>query len=92
MLPWKYEEADKFPYQSGIYITTNGMPNFGVGADAEALERRSSIFETKSIPNLRNRVSEWLRYNALIALHYCANELKNELLFSDDKNGQDNYV
>ena len=45
----------------GFTITTNEMLNFGVGADAEAVERRLSIFETKSIPNPRNRVSEWLR-------------------------------
>ena len=29
---------------------------------------------------------------AEIVFHYCANELKNELLFSDDENGHDNYV
>ena len=39
MLPRKHKEADKFPYRSGIYITTNEMPNFGVGADAEAVKR-----------------------------------------------------
>ena len=61
MLPWKHNEADKLLYQSGIYTATNGMPNFGVGADTEAVERRLSIFETKSIPNSRNHVSEWLR-------------------------------
>ena len=52
MLPRKHKEADEFPYGSGIYITTNEMPNFGVGADDEAVERRLSIFDTKSIPNL----------------------------------------
>ena len=92
MLPRKHKEAEKFPYRSGTYITTNEMPNFGVGADAEAVERRWSIFETKSIPNPRNRVSEWLRYNAIMVFHYCANELKDELLFSDDKNGHDDNV
>ena len=92
MLPRKHKEADKFPYRSGIYITTNEMSNFGVGADAEAVERRLSIFETKSIPNPRNRLSEWLRYNAMMVFHYCANELKDEPLFSDDENGHDNNV
>ena len=39
MLPRKHKKADKFPYRSGIYITTNEMPNFGIGADAEAVKR-----------------------------------------------------
>ena len=92
MLPRKHKVAEKFPYRSGIYITTNEIPNFGVGADAEAVERRLSIFKTKSIPNPRNRVSEWLRYNAMMVFHYCANELKDEPLFSDDENGHDDNV
>ena len=92
MLPRKHKKAEKFPYRSGIYITANEMPNFGVGADAEAVERRLSIFETKSIPNPRNRVSEWLRYNAMMVFHYCANELKDEPLLSDDENGHDDNV
>ena len=56
MLPRKHRKAEKFAYNSGFYITTNEMPNFGQGPDDRAIKRRLSVFETVPIPNPRNRV------------------------------------
>ena len=61
MLPRKHKEAEKFAYNSGFYITTNEMQNFGQGPDDRAIKRRLSVFETVPIPNPRNRVSDWIR-------------------------------
>ena len=71
MLPRKHEDAEKFPYNSDFYITTNELPNFGQGPDDRAIKRRLSIFETVPISNPRNRVLDWLLKNCMMVFNYC---------------------
>ena len=92
MLRRKHKEAEKFAYSSGFYITTNEMPNFGQEPDGRAIKRRLSVFETVPIPNLRNRVSDWLHKNCMMVFHYCAEQLKDEPLFSEDEVMNDDDV
>ena len=92
MLPRKHKEAEKFAYNSGFYITTNEMPNFGQGSDDRAIKHRLSVFETVPTPNPRNRVSDWLRKNCMMVFHYCAEQLKDEPLFSEDEVMNDDDV
>ena len=92
MLPRKHKETEKFAYNSGFYITTNEMPNFGQGADDRAIKRWLSVFETVPIPNPRNRVSDWLRKNCMMVFHYCAEQLKDEPLLSEDEIMNDDDV
>lgn len=89
MLPQKHKNAEKTVYRSGFYITTNEMPDFGEGPDGRAIERRLSVFTTQPIPNPRNRVSDWYRKNAMCIFHYCAVQLKDQPLFSEDEDGID---
>ena len=92
MLPRKHKEAEKFTYNSGFYITTYQMPNFEQGHDDRAIKRKLSVFETVPIPNPRNRVSDWLRKNCMMVFHYCAKQLKDEPLFSEDEVMNDDDV
>ena len=68
------------------------MPNFGQGCDDRAIKRRLPVFETVPINNPRNRVSDWLRKNCMTVFHYCAEQLKDEPLFSEDEVMNDDDV
>ena len=89
MLPRKHKEAEKFAYNSGYYITTNEVQNVGQGSDDRPIKRRLSVFETVPFLNPRNRVSDWLRKNCF---HYCAEQLKDEPLFSENEFMNDDDV
>ncbi|XP_057301088.1 uncharacterized protein LOC130635686 [Hydractinia symbiolongicarpus] len=49
MIPQKHKEPARFQYNSGFFITTNIMPDFGNGVDGEAILRRLEVFETKTL-------------------------------------------
>ena len=51
MLPQKHKEATKVQYNSGFFITTNILPDFGQNLDGEAVYRRLEVFETKTLKN-----------------------------------------
>ena len=50
MVPQKHRDPAKFKYNSGFFITTNILPDFGDGVDGEAVKRRLEIFQTQTLP------------------------------------------
>ena len=50
MLSQKHAEAVKVVYNSGFFITTNVLPDFGNQVDQEAVYRRLRVFSTKRLP------------------------------------------
>ena len=50
MLSQKHAQATKVIYNSGFFITTNVLPDFGIERDQEAVYRRLKVFHTKSLP------------------------------------------
>jgi len=48
MLSQKHASAKRVNYRSGFFITTNVLPDFGIGGrDQEAVYRRLKVFRTK---------------------------------------------
>ena len=88
ILPQKNKEASKCLYKSGFYITTNEMPRFG-GVDDEAIRRRLAVFQTDPLPTVQRSTTKWLRKNCMQVFHYCADELKDQDLFSDNDEDED---
>ena len=88
ILPQKNKEASKCVYKSGFYITTNEMPRFG-GVDDEAIRRRLAVFQTDPLPTVKRSTTKWLRKNCMQVFHYCADELKDQDLFSDNDEDED---
>ena len=85
ILPQKHKEASICIYQSGFVITTNEMPNFGQGLDAEAISTRLAVFQTEPLKSVRRSCTRWMRKNCMPVFHYCADVLKDEPLFSDNE-------
>lgn len=50
MLSQKHASATKVNYNSGFFITTNVLPDFGLEADQEAVYGRLKVFDTKKLP------------------------------------------
>ena len=61
ILPQKHKEASICIYQSGFFITTNEMPNFGQGLDAEAISTRLAVFQTEPLKSVRRSCTRWMR-------------------------------
>ena len=55
---------------SPFYITTNDVPNFG--NEDENVKRRIITFETKSLPETRLGIDQWLRKNAIDCIVWIA--------------------
>ena len=53
ILPQRHKEASICIYQFEFFITTNEMPNFGQGLDAEAISTRLAVFETDPLKSVR---------------------------------------
>ena len=56
------------------------IPHFSE-TDDPAIQRRLSIFETKSLANPIPKANEWLRKHCMQIFHYLAHELHDEPLF-----------
>ena len=50
MLSQKHSKADKVIYNSGFFITTNVLPDFGLELDQEAVYGRLKVFDTNKLP------------------------------------------
>ena len=88
IFPQNNREACRLSCKSGILITTNELPNFGQGPDGCAIRERFAKLEMKPLKKVRRFVTAWLRNNCMTVFHYCANLLKEELLFSDEENSE----
>ena len=64
------------------------MPRFG-GVDDEAIRRRLAVFQTDPLPTVKRSTTKWLRKNCMQVFHYCADELKDQDLFSDNDEDED---
>ena len=53
----KHVKANQFLYNSGFFITTNTLPDFGPVTDNDAIRTRLAIFQTKTLPNKDTNVS-----------------------------------
>ena len=89
ILPQKHKEASIYIYQSGFFITTNEMLNFGQGLNAEAISTRLAVFQTEPLKSVRRSCTRWMRKNCMPVFHYCADALKDEPLFSDNDSGSE---
>ena len=89
MLPQKHKEASVCVYKSGFFMTTNKMPYFGEGPDAEAISTCLAVFDTQPLPQVRQSCTRWMRKNCMTVFYYCADKLKNEPLFSDSDDDSD---
>ena len=56
-----------------FYITTNNLPDFGI--EAENVNRRLAIFETRSLPRTEPGVNDWLKNNAMECIAWMASEI-----------------
>ncbi|XP_066928609.1 uncharacterized protein [Clytia hemisphaerica] len=81
MLAQKHASATKVMYNSGFFITTNVLPNFGISLDHDAVYSRLKVFMTKPLPKKDSSVTKWLRTNCMQVFHYCAEVLKETPLF-----------
>lgn len=57
MLSQKHSSATKVNYRSGFFITTNVLPDFGQRRDQDAINRRLSVFTTKTLPKKNTSVT-----------------------------------
>ena len=64
------------------------MPRFG-GVDDEAIRRRLAFFQTDPLPTVKRSTTKWLCKNCMQVFHYCADELKDQDLFSDNDEDKD---
>ena len=87
VLPQKHKEANVCVYKSGFFMTTNKMPYFGEGPDAEAISTRLAVFDTQPFPQVRQSCTRWMRKNCTTVFHYCADKLQP--LFSDNDDESD---
>ena len=88
IVPQKNKETSKCVYKSGFYITTNEMPHFG-GVDDEAIRRRLAVFQTDPLTTAKHSTTKWLCKNCMQVFHYCAEDLKDQDLFSDNDEDED---
>ena len=63
-----------------FYITAMEVPSFGE-MDDPAIQRRLTIFETKSLDSPIPKANDWLRRHCMQVFHYLSDELKDEPLF-----------
>ena len=89
VLPQKHKEASVCVYKSGFFMTTNKMPYFGEGPDAEAISTRPAVLDTQPLPQVRRLCTRWMRKNCMTVFHYYADKLKNEPLFSENDDDSD---
>ena len=89
VLPQKHKEASVCVYKSGFFMTTNKMPYFGEGPDAEAISTRLAVFDTQPLPQVRRSCTRWMPKNCMTVFHYCADKLKNEPLSYDNDDDSD---
>ena len=68
MLPQKHKGATKFKYNSGFFITTNILPDFGQNLDGDAVYKRLEVFETKALEKKDLTVTGRKRYNFFISI------------------------
>lgn len=50
MIAVKHKTASRFVYNSGFFITTNVLPDFGDNVDGQAVRKRLRVFDTKELP------------------------------------------
>ncbi|XP_066922695.1 uncharacterized protein [Clytia hemisphaerica] len=81
MLSQKHASATKVMYNSGFFITTNVLPNFGISKDHDAVYNRLKVFSTKPLPKNDSSVTRWLRRHCMEVIHYCSEVLKETPLF-----------
>ena len=62
---------------SPFYITTNHVPDFG--EESENVERRITVFETKSLATTTPGVDNWIFQNAMDCLVWVANEINENI-------------
>ncbi|XP_057304369.1 uncharacterized protein LOC130641548 [Hydractinia symbiolongicarpus] len=86
MIPQKHKEPARFQYNSGFFITTNIMPDFGNGVDGEAILRRLEVFETKTLRVKDNSITKWMRMHCMEIFVYVASQLKDISLFTSETN------
>ena len=89
ILPQKHKEASICIYQKGFFITTNAMPNFGQGLDAEAISTQLAVFQTEPLKCVRHSCTRRMRKNCMPIFHYCGDVLKDEPLFSDNESNSE---
>ena len=68
MLPQKHKEASVCVYKSGFFMTTNKMPYFGEGPDAEAISTSLAVFDTQPLPQVRHKVDAQELYDSFLLL------------------------
>ena len=65
-------------------ITCMELPDFGE-IDNPAVQRRLAIFQAKPLAKPVAKANYWLRKHCMQVFHYIAEETKEEPLFSDDE-------
>ena len=65
-----------------IFVSTQ-VPNFGVGPDALAMDRRMHVFKCQTIPNCRAGYEVMFRRKAMDILHWIITEISEMPLFDD---------
>ena len=65
ILPQKNRDAARHYYKSGIFITTNDLPNFGEGTNGRAIAVRFDVFHMRTLPKVRKSVTGWLKKNCM---------------------------
>ena len=80
-IPRKHKDQKPLIYNSGFYITSNDMPNFGDGVHSDAVLGRLSPFHVKSLPKVDRGVAERFRRNAMSIIYYVALYIADMPLF-----------
>ena len=65
MLSQKHSAAEKVRYNSGFFITTNVLPDFGIERDQEAVYRRLKVFHTRPLQKKDSSVTGKVQFFSL---------------------------
>lgn len=83
ILAQKHSSAKKVHYNSGFFITTNVLPNFGAERDQAAVYRRLKVFSTKELPKKDASMTGIIKYNSTVkdsSLHRMEISLTNVII------------
>lgn len=77
----KHQNPKLLKNSAGIYITCNNIPNFKT--EQENIERRLSIFHTKTMPVLHAEAPKWIENHAMECLVWLINEINRNIELVD---------